>query len=128
MKPFARFMIWAMQHSHALAGAKKAGIDRSKIYILPMPGDDESKYPKDLKTFTQLLEAGKITAHTTKRTIDEGTVSLIWTIGQCRIDNLAREPPKRSKDEGHVFVALAVIGREVLAPQRGNGKRMVFED
>jgi len=43
----------------ALAGAKKAGIDRSRIYLLPMPGDDESKYPKDLKTFPQLLEAGK---------------------------------------------------------------------
>lgn len=43
----------------ALAGAKKAGLDRSKVYLLPMPGDDESKYPKDIKTFAQLLEAGK---------------------------------------------------------------------
>lgn len=43
----------------AVAGAKKAGIDRSKIYLLPMPGDDESRYPKDIKTFAQLLEAGK---------------------------------------------------------------------
>lgn len=43
----------------ALAGAKKAGLDRSKIFLLPMPGDDESKYPKDIKTFSQLLEAGK---------------------------------------------------------------------
>lgn len=43
----------------ALAGAKRAGIDRSRIYLLPMPGDDESKYPKDHKTFPQLLEAGK---------------------------------------------------------------------
>jgi len=43
----------------ALAGAKKAGMDRSRIYILPMPGDDESAYPKDLKAFPQLLEAGK---------------------------------------------------------------------
>lgn len=43
----------------ALAGAKKSGLDRSKIFLLPMPGDDESKYPKDIKTFAQLLEAGK---------------------------------------------------------------------
>lgn len=43
----------------ALTGAKKAGLDRSKVYLLPMPGDDESKYPKDIKTFGQLLEAGK---------------------------------------------------------------------
>lgn len=43
----------------ALAGAKKAGIDRSKVYLLHLPGDDESKYPKDIKTFNQLLEAGK---------------------------------------------------------------------
>ena len=43
----------------ALAGAKKAGIDRSKVFLLPMPGDDESKYPKDIKTFAQLLEVGK---------------------------------------------------------------------
>lgn len=43
----------------ALAGAKKAGLDRSKVYLLPMPGDDESKYPQDIKTFKQLLEMGK---------------------------------------------------------------------
>lgn len=43
----------------ALAGAKKAGIDRSRIYLLEMPGDDKSKYPQDLKTFNQLVEAGK---------------------------------------------------------------------
>lgn len=42
-----------------LAGAKKAGLDRSRVYLLPLPGDDQSKYPKDLKTFHQLLEAGK---------------------------------------------------------------------
>lgn len=43
----------------AIAGATKAGLDRSKIYLLAMPGDDESRYPKDIKTFKQLLEAGK---------------------------------------------------------------------
>ncbi|KAK5104429.1 hypothetical protein LTS08_002318 [Lithohypha guttulata] len=43
----------------ALEGAQKAGVDRSKIYLLSMPGDDASKYPKDLKTFDQLVEAGK---------------------------------------------------------------------
>lgn len=43
----------------AIAGAKKAGLSQDKIYLLPMAGDDESKYPKGMKTFTQLLEAGK---------------------------------------------------------------------
>lgn len=43
----------------AIAGAKKAGIGKEKIYLLSMPGDDKSKYPKDIKTFDQLLEAGK---------------------------------------------------------------------
>lgn len=43
----------------ALAGAKKAGLDRSKVYLLSVPGDDTSKYPKDMKTFDQLLEEGK---------------------------------------------------------------------
>lgn len=42
-----------------LTAAKKSGIDRSKVYLLPLPGDDQSKYPKDIKTFHQLLEAGK---------------------------------------------------------------------
>lgn len=43
----------------ALAGAKKAGLSKDKIYLLPLPGDDESKYPKGMKTFHQLVEAGK---------------------------------------------------------------------
>lgn len=43
----------------AIAGAKKAGLGRDRIYLLPMPGDDPSKYPKDIKTFDQLLEEGK---------------------------------------------------------------------
>lgn len=43
----------------ALAGAKKAGLSKDKIYLLPLPGDDESKYPKGMKTYGQLLEAGR---------------------------------------------------------------------
>jgi len=43
----------------ALAAAKKAGLGRDRIYLLSMPGDDSSKYPKDIKTYDQLLEQGK---------------------------------------------------------------------
>lgn len=43
----------------AIAGAKKAGLPREKIYLLPLPGDDESKYPKGMKTLQQLVDAGK---------------------------------------------------------------------
>lgn len=43
----------------AMSAAKKAGIPASKVYLLPMPGDDESKYPKEHKTFDQLLKEGE---------------------------------------------------------------------
>lgn len=41
----------------ALAGAKKAGLPRERIYLCPMPGDKD--VPKEFKTLDQLLEEGK---------------------------------------------------------------------
>lgn len=43
----------------ALAGAEKAGIPRDRIYLLPMPSDDQSQYPKGMKTYRHLLDIGR---------------------------------------------------------------------
>lgn len=43
----------------AVSAAKKVGIPANKVYLLPMPGDDESKYPEEHKTFDQLLKEGE---------------------------------------------------------------------
>jgi acyl-CoA synthetase (AMP-forming)/AMP-acid ligase II len=44
--------------SVALKAAELAGIQRSKVFLCEMPGDNDS-YPRDIKTLSQLIEKGK---------------------------------------------------------------------
>ena len=74
------------------------------------------------------VEGGEVPAHTTVWTIDEGAVGLFGGIIQPTIEDFACKAPERAEDKGHVFVIVAIAGREVGRPERGDGEGVILED